>query len=327
MKLGDAVRAHVTDTAGLDPVAARLAALCAESGGDAVSAVLFYGSRKTGAAPDPWSAYDFFVLTSDDRAFYREMKARGQLRRSPGLVAALNGMLPPNQVSVRDGGGGAAPFAKCSVIRLDTLEEETSPRRRDHFCAGRLFQPTTLAFARDATAAARVAECAVAAHRATWEWVRPWLPPAFDAREYCLTALRVSLGREIRPEPSGRADALFAAQRDYLVPVYQSLLEELAASGALAPAGEGRFAATSPVERSERRRIEAYFRRSKARATTRWFKYMFTFDDWLEYIVRKAERHGGEKVELSARERRWPLVFLWPRVFDYLKHKDRRKRP
>ena len=74
VNLGDAVRAHVTDTAGLDPVAARLAALCAESGGDAVSAVLFFGSRKTGAAPDPWSAYDFFVLTSDDRAFYRELR-------------------------------------------------------------------------------------------------------------------------------------------------------------------------------------------------------------------------------------------------------------
>ena len=51
-RCGDAVRARVR-TCRPRPGAARLAALCAESGGDAVRAVLFFGSRKTGAAPDP----------------------------------------------------------------------------------------------------------------------------------------------------------------------------------------------------------------------------------------------------------------------------------
>jgi hypothetical protein len=39
--------------------------------------------------------------------------------------------------------------------------------------------------------------------------------------------------------------------------------------------------------------------------------------------VRKARRHTGEDIVLSDRERRMPLLFLWPRVIHYLRHKDR----
>ena len=57
-----------------------------------------------------------------------------------------------------------------------------------------------------------------------------------------------------------------------------------------------------------------YFRWSMLRATARWAKYVVTFDDWLEFIVRKARRHTGQDIVLTERERRMPLVFLWPRV-------------
>ena len=62
------------------------------------------------------------------------------------------------------------------------------------------------------------------------------------------------------------------------------------------------------------------------RATARWAKYMVTFDDWLEYILRKARRHSGQDIVLTPRERRLPLVFLWPRVIRYLRHKDKQGR-
>ena len=58
-----------------------------------------------------------------------------------------------------------------------------------------------------------------------------------------------------------------------------------------------------------------YFITSKVRATTRWFKYMITFDGWLDYIQRKIERRAGFEVEIEERERRWPLIFLWPKLF------------
>jgi len=49
-----------------------------------------------------------------------------------------------------------------------------------------------------------------------------------------------------------------------------------------------------------------------------------TFEGWLDYIARKASRHRGEPIELTGRERRWPLVFLWGRVFRYLRTKNRK---
>jgi hypothetical protein len=59
----------------------------------------------------------------------------------------------------------------------------------------------------------------------------------------------------------------------------------------------------------------AGLRRSKFRATLRWFKYMLTFDDWLDYIARKVERRSGVRIELTKSERRLPIIFLWPKAF------------
>ena len=61
-----------------------------------------------------------------------------------------------------------------------------------------------------------------------------------------------------------------------------------------------------------------YFKQSKVRSTLRWLKYVALYDDWLDYLVRKVERRGGVKIELTPRERRWPLIFLWPRTIRFI---------
>jgi hypothetical protein len=309
------------------PEAASLAERLAEVAGDSLRAVLFFGSRKTGAAAsDAWSAWDLFVITRGYAGFYRRLAAAGRLRRSPRLVAALNGWLPPNQVSFRtQDAQGRVLHGKCAVIAEDAFLRDTSVAgRRDHFCAGRLFQPAQIVFAADPAAREQVEAALASAHVATLGWIRPWLPERFDAEAYCRTLLSVSLSQEIRPEPSGRADALWSAQETYLRPVYACLLQAAAADGLLAAGGEGSYRLVQEVGEPERRRTLAYFRRSKCRATARWAKYVLTFDDWLAYIVKKAERHTGQPIALTRRENRWPLVFLWPRVFRYLRDKDRR---
>jgi hypothetical protein len=311
---------------GRDAAAVAAAGRIAEWGGDGVRAVVFFGSRKTRALPDRWSAYDFFVLTRGYAAFYRSLHRAGALRRRPGLVAALNRWLPPNQISLRGSEASCGPWhAKCAVIALDRLLAETSTRRRDHFCLGRLCQPVELMYAADSAARESVLDALVGAHARTFEWVSPWLPERFDAAGYCRTMLRVSLAREVRPEPRGRADALFEAQREDLVAVYGLLLEDLARTGMLRPLEGGFYALPRRPSAAERVRIHAYFAWSLVRATARWAKYVVTFDDWLEYIVRKAERHSGQTIELSARERRYPLLFLWPRVLRYFRHDRNRK--
>ena len=316
-----AVRARVLSP-DPSPEAVALARHIVDMAGDSVSAIVFFGSRKSRARPDPYSAFDLFVVIVDSRDFYARLAVRGAVRRPAVVLAALQAVLPPNQISVLAAPGDAAPRAKCAVVTERDLRRQTSPRRSDHFCLGRLFQPTEILYAAPGRED-EIVGALVQAHALTYVWGRPWLPARFDVGEYCRTLLRVSFAAEIRPEPEGRAQALFEAQEAYLRPVYSALLAALASSGELREETPGVYALVRPVGVIERLRLAVYFRWSKVRATVRWAKYVITFDDWLDFIVRKARRHTGQDIVLTDRERRLPLLFLWPRVIHYLRHKDR----
>lgn len=304
------------------PEAAALAAHIVALAGGSVAGIVFFGSRKSRARPDLHSAYDMFVVVDDARAFYARLHAGGAVRRGPGLLAALHSVLPPNQISIQPVAGDGAPRAKCAVIGTAAFARQTSARRSDHFCLGRLFQPTEILHAAPGRAG-DIGAALVRAHALTYTWVRPWLPARFDVGAYCRTLLRVSFAAEIRPEPEGRAQALFVAQEAYLRPVYATLLASLVGAGELREVEPAIYSLVHPASTTERLRLAAYFRWSMVRATARWAKYVITFDDWLDFIVRKARRHTGEDIVLTDRERRLPLVFLWPRVIHYLRHKDR----
>ncbi len=313
-----------SDDPALDAAVRRLVS----AAGDTLTGLVFFGSRRTGAArANVWSAYDLFVVVEGYRAFYRSLRRAGLTGKHPGLMALVSGWLPPTQYSLRFEAEGV--HAKAAVVRRDTWRRETSARRRDHFCIGRLCQPTRILYFRNEDARGLLREGLVFTHRETWNWARPWLPPTFDANAYGLSALRTSMRWEVRPEPAGRADTLWEAQRDLQVPVFEALLRELAERGEVAsvPDHPGTFAPTRPVGRAERVRLEHYFRWSIVRATARWLKHVVTFEGWLDYIVRKASRHTGEPITLSERERRWPWVFAWGRFFRYLRHKDEHGSP
>jgi hypothetical protein len=292
--------------------------------GDTLEAVVFFGSRRTLAAKaNAASAYDLFAVVRAYRPFYGALRAAGLTGKSPQLLALVSRWLAPTQISLRF----ARPelHAKVSVIELPAFRRETSPRRRDHFTIGRLFQPARLILARSDAAGESVLEALVSAHAETWRWARPWLPSQFDAEAYGRHALELSMSWEIRPEPPGRAAALWSAQREAQTPVFAALLADLEAQGELrrVAGDEPTFAPLRHASRQEAFRLRVYFTVSMARATARWLKHVVSFEGWLDYIVRKASRHTGLPIELLPRERRWPLVFLWGRVFRYLRQKNR----
>jgi hypothetical protein len=315
--LGRAVRERTltpSDDAALAAAVRRLVAAAGES----LRGLLFFGSRRTGAAgADAWSAYDLFVVVESYRPFYAALAAAGLTGKRPGLLALVSRVLPPTQCSLRFAAEGV--HVKASVIDEKALARETGQRRRDHFCIGRLFQPVRLLYARDDAARDAILSCLESSLRETWDWARPWLPSPFDAAGYGLSALSTSMRWEVRPEPKGRAAQLWAAQRELQTPVVEALLAELAAAGELvAASAPGTWSARRPTSRLERLRHELYFRVSMTRATARWLKHVVSFEGWLDYIVQKVSRHGGEELRLSERERRFPLLLLWGRVFRYL---------
>lgn len=306
-----------------DPALATAAARVADACGETLHGLVFFGSRRTGAArANAFSAHDLFAIVSAYGPFYRALRRSGLSGKSPRLLTVVSPWLAPTQLSIalRD----LDLHLKVAVLTLDAFRRETSPARRDHFTIGRLFQPARILYARDGEARQSILDGLSSAVAETWRWARPWLPSELDVDVYGRRTLEISMSWEIRPEPPGRAAALWQAQRLVQAPVLEALLCSVEQAGGLQRSRDGGWQFVTQPSLVERIQMRLYFTRSIVRSTLRWGKHIVSFEGWLDYIVRKASRHTGEPIVLTARERRWPLVFLWGRVFRYLR--DRRGR-
>jgi hypothetical protein len=285
--------------------------------------VIFFGSRSSAVLSTAASAYDLVLVCDEPGRFYRSVHRAGLLRRNPMILATLDGILAPTQVRLaRD------PWlVKASVVSTAALLRATSTSRPDQFLAGRLFQDVHVVWSRDALISERTEAAIDSARRMTLDWASPDLPARFGPSDYVRQLFRTSFRFEVRPETRGRADALFAAQSDRLVPLFTGVLARLAAEGRLHAHPDGTFSLASPVGAGKRLSLRLFLEWSRVRATARWPKHAITFDGWLDYIVKKAERHSGETIVLSPLERRFPLIFMWPRVFRFLGRQRRKGRP
>jgi hypothetical protein len=106
--------------------------------------------------------------------------------------------------------------------------------------------------------------------------------------------------------------------------MYAPLLEWFHEAGILRRDG-GLYSDVASHGSWEKLTSRVYMRRSKLRATLRWAKYVALYDDWLDYVVRKIARRSGVVIELSSRERRWPLIFLWPKAIRFLRSRPQRQ--
>jgi len=252
----------------------------------------------------------------------------------PRRASALNRVLAPNVIAVADKSATSPMLAKVAVFSLYDFVHASSLRASDHFVLGRLFQPAALVWTRDAASRAIVERCVLRARAASFWWGRPYLPERFDVATYCRVLLSASFGAEIRPEHMDRVSTLLDAQRTTIFPMYGAFLAWLAresgGGGVLersgdAEAGHAAYIDRRPPGRWGRFRSSLYFRRSKLRATLRWVKYMALYENWLDYVLQKVARRSGVAIELSARERRWPLIFLWPKAIRFLRSRSQRQ--
>lgn len=303
---------------GDSPLDARGAALLEEivdAAGDSLDAAIFFGSRRSGLTTTSFSAYDLILSARDTRLLYERLHAAELLARSPALLALLDG-LPPTQIRVPSRTGDAV--VKAAVVSTRALDRATSAERRDQFLAGRLFQDVHVVWARDAAARLAVDRAIASARDETLGWVAPDLPGRFDAEGYARQLLRTSFRFEVRPESADRADAVFESQRTALVRIFERVLAGLESRGRLARNADGTWSLSPVPSRGERARRRLFLEWSRVRATLRWPKHAITFDGWLEYIVRKAERHSGQTIVLTPLERKAPFIFMWPRVIRFL---------
>ena len=301
------------------PVGILLGSLRA-AGGDQLVSVLVYGSRVVPTGPDRHSAYDLVIVVDGYRAFYRRLRDAGHMTRSAGLLALVSRVLAPTVIAFwpepPDG-----PLAKCLVLSRSDFERALGPRRRDHFCVGRMVHRTQVLHTRDPAMTAWIETALAGARASVLGWTLPFVNGSFSVDGFCRRMLEVSYGGEIRPEASDRVAAVYEGQRAFLRKTYTPILEAAVARGVLERAGRGYRAATPP-RMGERLRLRAYFFGSKVRATTRWLKHVVTFDQWLTYITHKVRRRTGIAIEITEWERRFPFPLLLPKLFRVLRFRD-----
>lgn len=278
--------------------------------GDAVAAVLFYGSCLRRGVVE--GVLDYYVIVDSYGAAHQ--------RR---FLAVLNRLLPPNVFYVEHDHAGTRLRAKYAVFSQRDFDARAAggPDARvwSRFC-----QPARVVWARDEASRERVVGSVLRATRTAVTQMLAWLPgdeavQRFAASELWLRGFRETYGSELRGEAGQTIDALYAA-----APARFDRVAALAlASDArlrVTPEGGALAVESDPRERaSARRRWSLARRRAKALTVLGLFKTTLTFDDWVSYALWKVERHSGKKVELTERQRRRPLIYAWPVIIRLLR--------
>jgi hypothetical protein len=287
--------------------------------GEAVSAVIFYGSclRKQTAE----GVLDFYAIVDSHRAAYDSIYLR-----------TVGAALPPN-VFFLDTAGPTGPLrAKYAVMTSAEFTAATRPEARRSGIWARFCQPARLIHARDADARETVVRAAAASVCTALEVGLPLLPGEGDAvsfrsADFWNHTLAATYAAEMRPETEARIESVYAATPDRFDRATKEGLVALAAAERLHFESDGaQYRVEFPNGRREatRRAWERLRRGRKVVYFVSLLKSATTFGDWLPYVLWKLQRHTGTEVELSDRQRRHPLIFGWPAIVRVIRDRDLR---
>ncbi|MAT83546.1 MAG: hypothetical protein CMD39_04590 [Gammaproteobacteria bacterium] len=269
---------------------------------DGVLAVLLYGSYLRGKRD---TLLDFYVLVDDLRAAL----PRGH---APG-----NRLLPPNvyYVALPAADGRDAVRAKYATMTLAQFEDAMDDFHG--YFWSRFTQPAGLVSARSDEVADRVVRAVARAVHTFVARTVPMLQPPFSSESLWQRGFALTYASELRSEQAEGVGSLYAAQPqrfDALLAAYAQRADAAAAPAAAPPAGSGAYRPRGPQPSRGRSRMAWGARRvaGKLLSVARLVKAAGTFDDPLDYLLWKIERHSGIYIEPSERARKHPLLFAWP---------------
>ncbi|TDO07745.1 MULTISPECIES: hypothetical protein [Halomonas] len=276
--------------------------------GTSVCAVLFYGSCLRDAAPGE-GVVDLYAVVDDYRTAYD--------RR---VLRLTNEWLPPNVffLEAEDGAGGRLR-AKCAVISLHDFEVGCT-RAFQSYLWGRFAQPCRLVHCRDEATRARLHRALAGAVIKLWQEALPCLPQRFTASEGWRRALELSYGVELRPEGASRPGVLVAGFEAEYRALTAGLAESLPALTAI-DSDHFAHALDAATQQQAQRRWRRRQRQGHLWHILRLMKSVLTFENGVDYLAWKLERHSGRRIEVTPRLRRHPLIFGWPFLWRLLRER------
>ncbi len=287
---------------GLNPLVAAIR----KRHGDAVQAILFYGSCLR-AGQEKEGIVDLYVLVDTYRSAYGN-----------AFFSLLNRLLPPNvfYLEVPDGGGKIR--AKYAVLSLADFQRGTSPAWFHPTLWARFAQPVRLVYSRSEQTAQQIHDALAQAVVTFFSSVLPGISPLFSARDLWRQGLSLSYRSELRPEKKDQPLRLFEEAREY----YESITPRAISAvpfevREIAGSDPRRYRSNIPAGRRFLSRLAWRIRRvqGKGLSVLRLVKALFTFQGGMDYILWKIERHSGVGIPQDSPLRRHPLSGVWVMVW------------
>ncbi len=288
MRPNDAFQSTLDDDVSLDPLLDEIK----RQHGPALLAILVYGSWLRGKRD---TMLDFYVLVDD----YTTLGSLWQ-----GWMCRL---IPPNVYHIQHGD----LRAKYALLTLDRFCHSMQHDFHSYFWA-RFAQPCEVLYARDTPSRTRLQSAFRTASGTFARHVVPSLPNEFTSRELWTHGLLQTYRCELRTEGSNRAESLYDFNPGWYDDVSRTLAGSMDYMSATSQhdvyCNQGsKLARKSSSLRWCLRRVQG-----KLLSLLRLGKAAFTFNEPLQYLLWKVERHTGIYIEPSARQLKHPLIFAWP---------------
>ncbi|MFT5442326.1 MAG: hypothetical protein ACI8W3_001368 [Myxococcota bacterium] len=278
-----------------------------------VTSILFYGSCLRKKSNE--GVFDFYVLVDGYRDAY-----------DSSLLAAGNAALPPNVFYIETPFGHETLRSKYAVLSSRDFERAVRPECVHPYIWARFSQPARLIYSRDQAATDHATRCAAQAVVTLVKRLFVFLPATDRVQRFSLSAFwqqafAKTYGAERRAESNEHISFIYDSATARYDLCAKEAFELLAREGYLESVTERGDGSSLEVAMSPMRRTWMRWRwhisRPIARslAIGRLLKTAFTFGDWVPYAIWKMERHTGEPIVLTDRQREHPFIFAWPVIW------------
>ncbi|KQZ81568.1 MULTISPECIES: hypothetical protein [unclassified Pseudomonas] len=236
------------------------------------------------------------------------------------LQQLANAWLPPTVVVISAATpDGRMLHAKCAILSLQDFETGTRSWFQSYLW-GRFAQPCRLVYFKDGETQRRIHFALAQAVMTLLGRCIAHLPDQFDSFTLWEQSLSLTYRTELRPESADRPRQLVRHDMNYYSRITQAAAPAVKQMAVCAHATD-RYRNLCPP--AARRRHERLWKLRRIQGRTlnvaRLVKSFFTFENGVDYLVWKLERHLGEPIVVTHRLRRFPLVFGWPLLWRLLK--------
>ena len=269
--------------------------------GEALLAIMVYGSWLRGKRD---TMLDFYVLVDD----YHTLDSAWQ-----GWMCHL---LPPNVYHIHHRkedleSGSPELRAKYALLTLSHFRRAMQHDFHSYFWA-RFAQPCEILYVRDDLTRELLTRALNDAATTFVQRVLPSMEDSFSSADLWTRGLALTYQCELRTESSNRGESIYEFDPAYYDGVTKafaldnSVLSNLEAENLYSNQSSG-FSRKLSSMTWWLRRVQG-----KLLSALRLIKAAFTFNEPLEYLLWKIERHSGVYIKPTQRQLKHPLIFAWP---------------